>query len=202
MAAPISSKAEEQAANQVALNLLAYAPLPLEAPVLTVGVGSCSFLHVLLQEGFTNLLAVDADAAALAHQARLLPLVDRDKVLWVVEDVLHAQQLPVLDPILLWHDRAVWPALRQSTHQAAYKQLLDHMLMPGRGWLLLRLAPVQVVEPASPTTQVAHLLTWLGPEYALRKQGTYAGGNNENLEPRGAYALFQRLPDAKQHFRR
>lgn len=201
MTAFVSSDAEEQAANQVALSLLANAPLPLEAPVLTVGSGSCSFLHVLLEEGFTNLLAVDVDAAALAYQARQLPLVDRDKVLWVVEDVLHAQQLPALDPILLWHDRAVWPALEQPAHQAAYKQLLDHMLMPGRGWLLLGLAPAKVDVPASPLTHLAQLLTWLGPEYALQKQGTYSGGNEEGVEPLNTYALFRRLADVRQRFR-
>ncbi len=180
-----------------ALHLFARAALPFDAPVVDVGAGLSPFLNGLLDQGYTNLIATDLSTTALDQHRRQLPPELAERVLSVVDDVTAPQHLPLLDPVLLWHDRGLLHSLMSATQTQAYCRLLDHMVL-AHGWVLLG---VRAPQPGPPLTEagllvqpydVAELTALLGDNYALR--GTF---EEVHETPQGekqgyTYGLFQR----------
>ena len=179
------------------LRLFAHANLPFDAPILDVGSGLSPFLDELLAQGYGNLIATDLSATALhQHQCRLPP-EHAERVLWVVDDVTAPQHLPLLDPVLLWHDRALLHGLMSARQTATYCRLLNHMVL-AHGWVLLAARAPQpgpaltdaglLVQPYG----VAEFTALLGADYTLR-----CALNEVHETPQGekqayTYALFQR----------
>lgn len=183
------------------LRLVAETGLAHDAPILDVGCGTSAFLAGLLDQHYRNLLATDISATALEQHRRQLGAERADRILWLEDDVTNPRQLMALKPILLWHDQGLLQELTQVPQQAAYRQLLDHMLMPG-GWLILAaIAP----DAASPAGKVAYtagqLAALLGEEYQVRRhfQAPY-GRLAEPTQPY-TYALFQRGFHPRRGFR-
>jgi hypothetical protein len=183
-------------ANEVGLRLLAHTHLPLDAPLLDLGAGTSSFVGVLLDQGFINLIGVDVSAGALAAQAQQFTAPQNDHILWLVDDVTVAQQLQTLGTVRLWHDRAMLRLLTLPTQQTAYRHTLDQMTRPTESWVLL-----SVCQPGGTTHlgdmplqpyEVAQLEAFLGEEYLLRQHCPYTETFPDGSEQPCLYALFQR----------
>jgi hypothetical protein len=191
--------------NQEAQHLLDLTHLALDAPILDLGAGASTFLDTLLAKGYTNLIAADLSAAALETHRRQLPPEQIERVVWLVDDVTHPQELRTLNPILLWHDRAMLPLLCLPEQQQTYREMLDHMVLPGQGWVLLSVclpggATHQGDLPLQPY-QLADLVSFLGSDYTLHAHRAY-----EQLLPDGTpaaslYVLFQRTAQTAAPFR-
>lgn len=185
------------------LRLFAEANLPFDAPVLDVGAGVSPFLSGLLAQGYMNLIATDLSATALAEHRQQLPPALAEHVMWIVDDLLQPQHLPLLDPVLFWHDRAVLHGFVCSTQTAAYARLL-HYMVAAHGWVLLS---ARAPESGLPPTQeglllqpytVSDLQDLLGPDYTLQ-----AVVEEMHQPPAGeahpyTYALFQRNATHRQ----
>jgi hypothetical protein len=207
MSSMLSNPASSQAvSNAVALEMLHRTYLSFDAPVLDLGAGSSSFLPVLLAEGFNNVLAVEISASALEAQAQQLPPEKRDRVLWVVDDVTHAEHLPALDPVYLWHDRVMLPVLNRPEHLKAYQDLLEKMVKPREGWVLLN-----VPRPGDQAHYGNMLLTcyglqdlqaFMGTSFVLRHSYDFEQVEADGTTRPCLYALFQRTPDVGRHFRK
>ncbi|SNR80355.1 hypothetical protein [Hymenobacter mucosus] len=182
--------------NQIASRLLTHAGLPLDAPILDLGSSSASFLDDLLAQGYTNLIAANLSPGALeVHQQQLEP-VQAERVLWLVDDVTQARHLPQLGPVLLWHDRAMLRVLTLPVHLTAYRQLLDHMVEPGQGWVMLSVAlpggPLREGDFLAHPYELSQLAAFLGGGYALIDHHPYVHTlPSGELQP-NVYALFQR----------
>jgi hypothetical protein len=179
------------------LRLFETTALSYDAPILDVGAGHSPFLTALLERGYANLIAADCSATALHQLRQQLPEQQAGHVLWVVDDVTAPQHLFQLEPVLLWHDRGLLHGVLGAPAQAAYRRLLDYMVL-AHGWVLLGvLAPTPhgpladgglLVQPYD----VAGLAAFLGEGYALRHVF-----DEVHLPPQGShqpytYALFQR----------
>ena len=183
-------------ANAVALQLLSHTRLPLDAPLLDLGAGASSFLDVLLEQGYSNLLAVDVSAGAVAAHAQQFTTAQNEHVLWLVDDVTQAQQLPALGPVQLWHDRAMLRVLTLPLHQTAYLRMLDEMTLPGWSYVLL-----SVCLPGGATQQgdlrvhpydLEQLATFLGAAYVLEQHYPYQELFADGTEQPCLYTLFRR----------
>ncbi|GAA3995470.1 class I SAM-dependent methyltransferase [Hymenobacter fastidiosus] len=182
----------------VSLSLFAETGLPFDAPIVDVGSGLSPFLNELLAQGYFNLIATDCSATALDQHCRALPSAQAERVLWVVDDVTASEHLPLLDPVLLWHDRGLLHTLRSPAQIATYCRLLHHMV-DAHGWVLLAVraptaAPVStpdaglLVQPYT-TAEIAALL---GPSYTL-----HTAREETHQPPQGAlqpytHVLFRR----------
>ncbi|RSK23938.1 class I SAM-dependent methyltransferase [Hymenobacter metallilatus] len=201
----LPSTSSTQHINQEALSLLALTNLPLEVPILDLGAGACTFLNSLLEQGYTNLIAVDVSAVALEEHRRQLSAEQVERVLWLVDDVTHAEELRLLDPILLWHDRAMLSLLGLPEQLHAYRALLDHMVEPGQGWVLLSVeVPVQAPHLGDLSRQpysLAGLVTFLGADYALQQHREYMQQLPSGAKVPCLYALFKRHLQTTTPFR-
>jgi hypothetical protein len=191
--------------NQIARQLLALTDLALDAPILDLGAGSSTFLDSLLGEGYTNLIAADTSAAALQAHRQQLSAEQVTHVLWLVDDVTHAQELRTLSPILLWHDRAMLPLLRLPEQQAAYHEVLDYMVLPGQGWVLLSVPlPGEATQagdlPLQPY-QLADLVAFLGSDYTLHAHQAHRPRHPNGTLVASLYGLFRRNAQTAGPFR-
>jgi hypothetical protein len=180
-----------------ALHLFARAALPFDAPVIDVGAGRSPFLNALLAQGYTNLIATDLSATALDQHRRQLPPELAERVLSVVDDVTAPQHLPLLDPVLLWHDRGLLHSLLSAAQTQAYCRLLDHMVL-AHGWVLLG---ARAPQPGPPSTEagllvqpydVAQLTALLGENYALEHTFEDVHETPQGEKHGYTYGLFQR----------
>ena len=185
-----------------ALQLFARAALPFDAPVVDVGAGLSPFLDGLLRQGYTNLIATDVSATALdRHRRQLRPEV-AERVLSVVDDVTAPQHLPLLDPVVLWHDRGLLHSLLSATQTQAYCRLLNHMVL-AHGWVLVG---VRAPQPGPPLTEagllvqpydVAALGALLGTNFALRHALEQVHQTPQGEQQAYTYGLFQRNATAR-----
>jgi hypothetical protein len=155
---------------------------------------------VLLAEGFNNVLAVEISPGALEAQAQQLSPEQRDRVLWVVDDVTHAVHLPGLDPVFLWHDRVMLPVLSRPEHLKAYRDLMEKMLKPSEGWVLL-----DVPRPGGKAHRgdlpltcygIQELQAFVGASFVLRHSYDFEQVEADGSVQPSLYALFQRTPVA------
>lgn len=182
---------------EACLRLFARTNLPFDAPIIDVGSGLSPFFDGLLAQGYVNLIATDLSATALDQHRRRLPPAQADRVLWVVDDVTAPQHLPLLDPVMLWHDRALLHRLTSPTQRATYRRLLDHMVL-AYGWVLLA---ARAPQPGTPLTDagllvqpytVAELTALLGTDYALRGAFDEVHETPQGEKQDYTFALFQR----------
>lgn len=183
------------------LRLIADTGLAHDAPILDVGCGTSAFLAGLLAQRYGNLLATDISATALQQHQRQLGAEQADRILWLEDDILNPRQLRTLEPILLWHDQGLLQEFTKVPQQAAYRQLLDHMLLPG-GWLLAATLAPDAASPGGKSAYTAdQLAALLGEEYQLRRQLQAPYGRlAEPVQPY-TYALFQRSLHPRRGFR-
>lgn len=117
------------------LQLIQKCELPLDARILNVGVGTSILIDELLDFGYNNLIASDISNTALEKlQTRLG--ANKNKVHWVVDDLTNPKLLSEIDPIDLWHDRAVLHFFTNEEEQNAYFSLLKKIVKP-KGYVLI-----------------------------------------------------------------
>ncbi|WP_375434361.1 class I SAM-dependent methyltransferase [uncultured Hymenobacter sp.] len=188
-------------ANEVALRLLECTRLPLDAPLLDLGAGASSFVDVLLNQGYTNLIGVDVSAGAVAAHARQFTPPQNDHVLWLVDDVTCARQLPALETVQLWHDRAMLRVLTLPTQQLAYRNTLNQMTQRGQSWVLL-----SVCKPGGATHlgdmsvqpyELEQLVAFMGEDYSLQQECEYTELFPDGTAQPCLYALFRRQNQAR-----
>ena len=113
------------------LQLIEQCELTKESRILNVGTGASTLVDELLEMGHTNLIASDLSGEALIKLQSRLGEEASKKVHWVVDDLTDPQHLNLLDPIDLWHDRAVLHFFNEQSEQEAYFCLLKQLLKPG-----------------------------------------------------------------------
>ena len=183
-------------ANEVGLRLLQHTRLPLDAPLLDLGAGASSFVDVLLEQGYTNLIGVDVSTAALVAHAQQFTPSQNEHILWLVDDVTRARQLPALETVHLWHDRAMLRVLTLPSQLSAYRRTLDQMTVPAKSWVLL-----SVCLPDGATRwgdmhvqpyELEQLVAFLGTDYTLHQHCRYTELFPDGRQQPCLYALFQR----------
>ena len=182
--------------NEIGLHLLKQTRLPLDAPLLDLGAGASSFVDVLLDEGYTNLIGVDTSAAALVAHTQRFTATQNEHILWLVDDVSRPQQLPALETVHLWHDRAMLRVLTLPVQQQAYRSTLDQLTQPGVSWVLLSVClpggATHLGDMSIQPYEIAQLEALLSPNYTLQQQCRYLELFPDGSEYPCMYALFHR----------
>jgi SAM-dependent methyltransferase len=104
--------------------------------VIDVGGGTSVLAARLLEAGYA-VTVLDISAAALEH-ARSRLGGRADEVRWVAADVTAD---PDLEPVDVWHDRAVFHFLTEPADRAAYAALLAKVLRPRGHAIIATFAP-------------------------------------------------------------
>lgn len=114
-----------QAEPTRSLELIDGLELPKDAPIVDVGGGASLLVDRLVDRGFTDITVVDLSQAALDEANGRL---SGSTVAWVQADV--RAWVPSTD-FVLWHDRAVYHFLTDSTDQQRYWQTVRDHVPPG-----------------------------------------------------------------------
>ncbi|MFO8231266.1 MAG: class I SAM-dependent methyltransferase [Longimonas sp.] len=118
------------------LDLITECDLPTSARILDAGSGATTLIDALIDRGYADLVAVDISEVALQRlQARLAPEEDAP-VQWIVGDLTDPDTLASVDPVDVWHDRAVLHFLTDAADRAAYVQSLRSVVKPG-GYVII-----------------------------------------------------------------
>ena len=124
-----------EASPEPSLQLIQECELPKDARILNVGVGASTLIDEILTLGYTNVIASDISDAALGKlQTRIGS--KKDAVQWIVDDLTNPTTLSEIDPIDLWHDRAVLHFFTEEKDQNTYFSLLKK-LVKNNGFVLI-----------------------------------------------------------------
>jgi len=95
--------------------------------IVDIGGGSSTLVDDLLAKGYTNITVLDISQQALKlSKDRLGPLAD--KVTWIEAGITHVSFLP--QSFDVWHDRAVFHFLTESSDRKKYIETLKNALKP------------------------------------------------------------------------
>jgi hypothetical protein len=155
-----------EALPEISLRMLDAAGVTAAHCLVDVGGGDSRLVDALVHRGFSCLAVLDISKAALERSARRLGHAG-DHVRWLAVDVTTEWSI---DPVDVWHDRAVFHFLVDASDRRQYKDRLWTTLKPGGTAIIATFAadgpercsglPVQRYTPAA-------LATELGKDYAL-----------------------------------
>ena len=150
----------------ISLQLIAAAGMTTETCVLDVGGGDSRLVDALLSRGLTCLSVLDISTAAL-ERARTRLGTAGEVPRWIGADVTGNWSI---DPVDIWHDRAVFHFLTDAGDRQLYREHLRDTLKPGGTAIIATFAldgPEKCsglsVARYSPDTLAADL----GPDYQL-----------------------------------
>ncbi|CAB3783853.1 hypothetical protein LMG28614_01742 [Paraburkholderia ultramafica] len=109
------------------LRMISEVTLDLSANIIDVGGGESTLVDDLVERGYRNLTVLDMSALALDTTKRRLG-VTASHIVWIESDITTAQ-LPA-HRYDVWHDRAVFHFLTESSQRDAYVHLLSKALRP------------------------------------------------------------------------
>ncbi|MDE2265578.1 MAG: class I SAM-dependent methyltransferase [Alphaproteobacteria bacterium] len=174
-----------QEAPEQSLALISRAALQGEASVIDIGGGASRLADVLLRSGYGDLAVLDVSEAALARTKTRLG-TNADRVRWIAADITKWRPDRKWQ---IWHDRAVFHFLTDTTRQDAYISALSHATEPGATAIIATFAlngpercsgfPVQRYSSET-------LATRLGPRFRLVDQHL-----ESHITPNGAVQQFQ-----------
>lgn len=117
------------------LRLIDKCNLDKNALILNVGAGATRLVDELLDEGYENIIVNDLSATAL-DKLKLRLSERENKIHWVVDDLTQPTVLCNLEPIDLWHDRAVLHFFYSEKEQDTYFNLL-RKLVKKKGFVII-----------------------------------------------------------------
>jgi len=113
------------------LELISRCDLSPDSSILNVGAGATRLVDELLELGHTNIIANDLSGEALEKLKSRLGDQTSKQVKWIVDDLTNPSELKSLEPVDLWHDRAVLHFFTDDQEQASYFKLLKQLVKPG-----------------------------------------------------------------------
>jgi len=177
------------------LELIECCNLNREASILNVGAGATTLVDVLLQKGFKNIQVNDISITALEELKKRLGTELSEKVHWVVDDLCNPGPMLSLDPVDLWHDRAVLHFFNHKDEQESYFNLLRQLVKEG-GYAIIAAFNLNGAKQCSglPVFRYnQHMLQeQLGPNFSLIKSFDYTDHTPSGNPREYVYTLFQR----------
>lgn len=178
------------------IDLITKLDLPTSARILDAGSGATTLIDALLDRGYANLIAADISEVALKRlQSRLAP-EEAAQVQWIVGDLTDSDTLAPVDPVDVWHDRAVLHFLTDATDRAAYVQALRSVVKPG-GYVIIAAFALDGAERCSGLDvrnyDAEMIDSLLGPDFEMERSLSHT-----YYQPSGAprpyvYTQFQRV---------
>ena len=107
-----------------------------DAAIIDIGSGVSALIANVLELGYQNLYALDISEVALEKARTLLNDEQASRVHWIVDDIINPSNVFQLQPVKVWHDRAVFHFLTEEPHRQTYHSRLQKLVIPG-GFVIL-----------------------------------------------------------------
>lgn len=178
------------------LNLIQLCKLLRDAKILNVGAGATTLVDDLLKLGFTNIIANDLSKVALEVLKNRLSADDKEKVQFLVDDLINPTIINQLELVDLWHDRAVLHFFTDKKDQNTYFKLLKKVLKPG-GFVIIAVFNLEGASKCSGLDVFRYnaemLQECLGTDFKLLNSFNYAYTMPSGSERSYVYTLFQNI---------
>ena len=178
------------------LDLIQLCKLLRDAKILNVGAGATTLVDDLLKLGFTNIIANDLSKAALEVLKNRLSADDKEKVQFLVDDLINPTIMNQLELVDLWHDRAVLHFFTDEKDQNTYFKLLKKVLKPG-GFVIIAVFNLEGASKCSGLDVFRYnaemLQERLGTDFKLLNSFNYAYTMPSGNERSYVYTLFQNI---------
>ena len=99
--------------------------------ILDAGSGASTLIDALLDQGYSNIVAVDLSEIALEKAKERLGADRAARVQWLVDDLTRPRAMTRLCDVSVWHDRAVLHFLLTEEQRQAYRATLGRVLRKG-----------------------------------------------------------------------
>jgi len=177
------------------LQLIERSGLDRDARILIAGAGATTLVDALLERGYRNIIANDISSTALQRLKERLGARAED-IHWVEDDLTHPHTLPALEPVDLWHDRAVLHFFTEAEDRRTYFGLLRRLVRPG-GFVVLAAFNLQGAERCSGLPvhryDAPMLAEALGAEFRLLESFDHVHIMPSGEERPYVYTLFERV---------
>ena len=177
------------------LRLIEKCNLDLNARLLNVGVGATTLIDELLRKNYNNIIASDISKNAI-DELKIRLAEKSEKVKWIVDDLMNPIELNKVEPVDLWHDRAVLHFFNDKSEQDKYFSLLKK-LVKQNGFVIIAVFNLEGADTCSglPIYRYCEnmLSEKLGNEFSLQESFdfTYTMPSGDRREY--VYALFRRI---------
>lgn len=113
------------------LRLLEKCKLDKEAAILNIGAGTSHFIDELIAQDYRRIIVNDISSVALERLKNRLDPVNLQRLEWICDDLTNPSELTKLEPVDLWHDRAVLHFFQDIKEQDTYFALLKSLVKTG-----------------------------------------------------------------------
>lgn len=176
------------------LSLIKKSGIESDARQLHAGVGGSTLIDHLLDSGYTRLIANDISPVALDRLRERIGEASK-KIHWIVDDLSKPGTLNTIEPIDLWHDRAVLHFLLDADAQKAYFDLIRKVVRPG-GRVIIGVFNLKGAEKCSGLSVFRYdhqmLVDRMGDDFELIEHFDYTFVNPRGEERPYVYTSFER----------
>ncbi|TXE17853.1 class I SAM-dependent methyltransferase [Psychroserpens burtonensis] len=177
------------------LNLIAKTNLAKDATLLNVGVGTTTLIDILLDNGYTNLIANDLSELALQKLKDRVKKSHNYNLNCIPDDLINPSELQHLKNVDLWIDRAVLHFFLKEDQQNAYFNLIKKIVAKN-GFVLIAVFALNGAEKCCGLDlkryNVEMLQQQLGNAFKLIDNFNYTFINPFGSERPYIYTLFQK----------
>lgn len=180
---------------ETTIKLVEKCDLSKEAKILNVGAGTTTLIDVLLDKGFTNILANDLSEIALNKlQNRILKEYNYN-LECIADDLTNPKKLDNLEHVDLWIDRAVLHFFLKEEEQQAYFDLIRKVVVKN-GYVLIAVFSLEGAPKCCNLElqryNVEMLQDKLGDKFKLVKTFNHTFINPRGGERPYVYTLFKK----------
>lgn len=192
-----SSKTEQEVSwyeqrPAVSIALFEQCDLAKDSPIIDVGCGDSYFLDYLMEEGFSNITALDISEEALSRAKQRLGAKAKE-VTWVVSDIL--DYIPA-QTFAYWHDRASFHFQTEQVAINQYRALVKDAVKP-KGFAMIatfaKTGPEKCSGLAITQYSEEELFNQFTPEFKLIEALSYTHTTPFNTEQDFTFCLMQRV---------
>lgn len=176
------------------LDLIEESGVGRDARILDAGAGSSLLIDELLCMGYENIVAADISEVALIKAKDRLGEKART-VEWIVDDLTDPKELINIEPVDLWHDRAVLHFFTKENNRQSYLSLLKKLIKPG-GHIVIGTFSLQGAQKCNGLDVKRYsaqmLAEFLGDEFIMISSFDHTFINPAGHERPYIYTLFNR----------
>ena len=181
---------------ETTMQLIAKCQLAKDATILNVGVGTTTLIDLLLDKGYSNIIANDLSEVALEKLQNRIQEVYNYNLKCIADDLTNPSELNNLQNIDLWIDRAVLHFFLKKEGQQAYFDLI-RKIVAKNGYVLIAVFSLEGAPKCCNLDLHRYnkemLQEQLGTNFQLVEAFDYTFINPRGGERPYVYTLFKRI---------
>lgn len=181
--------------SQPSLDLIKECNIEKHARIINIGAGTSTLTDSLMDDGFSNIIVTDISNSALEILRKRLSHY-KNQPQFIHDDLTNPTKLQKIEPVDLWHDRAVLHFLTKEEERSTYFNLVKSITKIGSYVILAEFELEKGAEKCCNLNVYRYtskmLGEYLGDDFELIKDFPYTFFNPRKDTRAYIYTLFKR----------